>query len=332
MAKATVEGGKGGRSLKPSFSSKLKKLAAATPGIIGASVLEGIGGPKAKAGGKVASFVARTGAKVIAERKGAAILAEKAARTGKISKIAARREAEKAAGRKAGRVGGNKALRGTAPKPDVRITTKTGTPAKDTVTRPVSRTLNKRSAVTVTKTKPKKVEDIISDRARAKRDRLRTVLTPIKPRGTKSNGKVMAGAKGNRNTFIVAKPGKATEANKVITAPRTRMGDPAKGDVPKQTESRRVALKNAGSDSRNASQPSNKTPAERELEQRPDTNRVSSPRAKDPAQREADRRVAEGLKAERKAKPNPPRKMAPRSPNYPKSTAARFKRQTGGTE
>ena len=109
MAKATVEG-KGKRSLKPSFNSKLKKLAGAVPGIVGASILEGIGGPKAKAGGKVASFAARTGRRIIADRKGAAILAEKAARTGKISNVAARREAEKVAGKKAKGPGGSPKL------------------------------------------------------------------------------------------------------------------------------------------------------------------------------------------------------------------------------
>jgi len=316
MAKATVEGN-GKRSLKPSFSSKLKKLAAATPGIIGASVLEGIGGPKAKGAGKVAKFVARTGAKVIAERKGAAILAEKAARTGKISKIAARREAEKAAGRKASRAGGNKALQSIVDKPRAKIVTKTGTPKKDTVSTPPKLTPTKRRPVTITKTAPKKLDEIIANRAKAKRDILREVLTPIKPRGVKSGGKVMAGAKPNPRTVTVAKPGKATEANKVITAPSPREGG-------KVNESRRLAMKNAANRT--------KTPAERELEQRPDKNRVGEVRAKDPAQREADRRVAEGLKAERKAKPNPPRKIAPRSPNYPKSTVARFKRQTGGTE
>ena len=312
MAKATVEG-KGKRSLKPSFNSKLKKLAGAVPGIVGASILEGIGGPKVKASGKVASFAARTGRRIIADRKGAKIVAEKLARTGKISKIAARREGEKAAGRKAGRLGGNKALQSVVDKPRAKIVTKTGNPKKDTVSTPPKLTPAKRRPVTVTKTTPKKTEDIISDRAKAKSDRLHTVLTPIKPRGVKSGGKVMAGAEPNPRTVTVAKPSKATERNKLVN-PSDRKLD----------NSRRVGMKNAADRTKNS--------AERELEQRPDKNRVGEVRAKDPAQREADRRVAEGLKAERKAKPNPPRKIAPRSPNYPKSTVQRFKRQTGGTE
>ena len=80
MAKTTVEGGKGGRSLKPSFSSKLKKLAVATPGIIGASVLEGIGGPKAKGAkivAKTSARVARAIAKEAAGPKAKGIIARK---------------------------------------------------------------------------------------------------------------------------------------------------------------------------------------------------------------------------------------------------------------
>jgi len=79
MAKATVEG-KGKRSLKPSFSSKLKKLAVATPGIIGASVLEGIGGPKAKGAkivAKTSARVARAIAKEAAGPKAKGIIARK---------------------------------------------------------------------------------------------------------------------------------------------------------------------------------------------------------------------------------------------------------------
>lgn len=278
-------------------------------GIVGNAILNSPGGRA----GKVAKFAARTGSKIIAERKGAAILAEKAARTGKISNIAARREAEKAAGRKANRLGGNKTLQSVVDKPRAKIVTKTGNPKKDTVNIPPKLTPAKRRPVTITKTAPKKKEDIISDKEKVKRDRLRTMLTPIKPRGTKSGGKAIVGAKSNPRTVTVAKPGKAAERNKKIN-PSDRKLD----------ESRRLSMKNAADRTKNS--------AERELEQRPDKNRVGEVRAKDPAQREADRRVAEGLKAERKAKPNPPRKMAPRSPNYPKSTVARFKRQTGGTE
>jgi hypothetical protein len=187
MAKATVEGN-GKRSLKPSFNSKLKKFAGAVPGIVGASILEGIGGPKARAGGKVANFAARTGAKIIAERKGAAILAEKAARTGKISKVAARREAEKVAGQKAVRVGGNKALKSVVDKPKAKIITKTGNPKKDTVSTPPKLKPARRSPVTVTRTTPKKSSDVVSSRLKAQRDRIREALTvkvnPARPKIT----------------------------------------------------------------------------------------------------------------------------------------------------
>ena len=158
MSKATVEG-KGKKSLKPSFNSKLKKLAGAVPGIVGTSILEGIGGPKVKAGGKVASFAARTGRRIIADRKGATILAEKAARTGKISNVAARREAERAAGPKARSVTGNPnrasssgAIRATAPKPGVKVTTITSRGTK--VTGGIKRTTNKGGSAIRVKRKP----------------------------------------------------------------------------------------------------------------------------------------------------------------------------------
>jgi len=202
--KPTTDGGStrtsglsGKENAKPSFSSKLKKLAVAVPGIVGSSIVEGIGGPKAR-GVKVAAegaekiapavvnFAKRTGARIIADRKGAQIVAEKVTAENKVSRVAARRVAEESAGPKARREGGNKALRGSAPKPDVRVTTKTGTPAKDTVTRPVKKTLNKRSAVTVTRTTPKKSFDVVSDRLKAQRDRLREALTvkvnPARPK------------------------------------------------------------------------------------------------------------------------------------------------------
>ena len=52
----------GKENAKPSFSSKLKKLAVAFPGIVGLSIVEGIGGPKAR-GAKIAA----SGAAKIAE-------------------------------------------------------------------------------------------------------------------------------------------------------------------------------------------------------------------------------------------------------------------------
>jgi hypothetical protein len=150
------------------------------------------GGP----GKAVANFVERTGARIIVDRKGAQIVAEKAAAENKVSKVAARRVAEEAAGPKARRLGGETSLKGTAPKPDVRITTKSGkyrgygTLSKEatTVTKPVSRTLNTRSAVTVTRTAPKKASDVVANRLKAQRDRIRESLTikvnPARPKIT----------------------------------------------------------------------------------------------------------------------------------------------------
>jgi len=103
---------------KPSFSSKLKKLAVAVPGIVGSSIVEGIGGPKAR-GAKAAvvgaekiapavvKFAERTGARILADRKGAQIVAEKAARiTPKTSDKVARAAGREAAGPKAKGPGG----------------------------------------------------------------------------------------------------------------------------------------------------------------------------------------------------------------------------------
>ena len=53
MARATVGSGRGGRKLKPSLNSNLRKFARSVPGIVGASIIEGIGGPKVKAAGRV---------------------------------------------------------------------------------------------------------------------------------------------------------------------------------------------------------------------------------------------------------------------------------------
>lgn len=203
----------------------------------------------------------------------------------------------------------------------------TARPGKIPVNSPVIKSMQ------TTRTTP---ADVRESNANARNARLTKALTPIKPRGTKSSGKTIIGPKANPRTVTVAKPGKATEANKVINPPLTRMGNPAKGDIPKQTESRRIALKNAGSDSRNAFQPSNKTPAQREQEQRPDINPVRTPSVKDPAQREADARAAQGLRkinSSSKGKVKPDMAKQPvRSPNYTKRNIAGFKRVTGGTE
>lgn len=108
---------------------------------------------------------------------------------GKISKVAARRAAEKAAGPKARREGGTASLRATAPKPDVRITTRTS--RGTTVTRPVKRTTSKKgSAITVRKVEPRKAADVRAERARVKRAKVRDALTPrVNPARPKSTPK-----------------------------------------------------------------------------------------------------------------------------------------------
>lgn len=94
---------------------------------------------------------------------------------------------------------GTGAVRGTAPKPYVRVTTKTGT--KTTVQKPLKKTnpKEKGSAITVRKTQPRKAADVRADRAKANRDRLRNALTPrINPARPKTTPK--RGSQGSTNT------------------------------------------------------------------------------------------------------------------------------------
>jgi hypothetical protein len=57
MARATVSGGRGGRRPKPTLNSKLTKFARSVPGIVGASIIEGVGGPKAKVATRAAGTI-----------------------------------------------------------------------------------------------------------------------------------------------------------------------------------------------------------------------------------------------------------------------------------
>lgn len=297
-------------------------------------VLIGAGAIARAVAAAVAKEAAKQGVKKLTVAQTRNIVRQEAAKRGikKVSNIQARRIAENVAGPKAksptGRVPSK--VMGSKTGPVIRKDNK-----GITVSTPKNRAGKTKTDTGVTKHYQKE-RVTPADRVRAKQEernaRVRELLTPIKPRGTRSGGKAILGPKPNPRTVMVAKPGRAKDINKLITAPRGRMGDPAKGDIPKQIESRKVALRNASSDSRNASQPSNKSVIQRELEQRPDTNRVSAPRAKDAAQREADKRVAEGLKKinqGKKARPEMPKSKA-RAPKYPKSTAERFRRQTGG--
>ena len=232
---------------------------------------------------------------------------EQKPRPGKVSRYQARKIAEESAGRKARSVAGNPnrtsstgAIVATAPKPGVVITTTTSRGTK--VTGGLKRTdyKEKSSGLTVKRKPPMTAKEIAENKiksnvaAKTARSEKRTERP-----GRRATGKAIEGPKINPRTVNVAKPGKAKEANKVITAPRTRMGDPAKGDIPKQTESRRVGLRNAASDSRNTFKPTDRTPVERELEQVPDRieiRRSGSSKEFDPQVAEAERRVSEGLR------------------------------------
>ena len=173
-------------------------------GLVGRSVVEGIGGPKAKAAG----VAVRAGKKALSGKALDAAInkANLSARstkpvrsksgglkttTGqgrkKVSSVAATRMAEQSAGPKARRLGGEAALRSKGAKPGVRITTKAGkyrgygtlSKEKTTVTKPVKLETNKKgSAITVRKTEPRKAADVRAERAKIRRDRLREALTP----------------------------------------------------------------------------------------------------------------------------------------------------------
>jgi hypothetical protein len=225
----------------------------------------------------------------------------------KISSVAARREAERSAGRKARSIAGNPnrtsstgAIVATAPKPGVKVTTITSRGTK--VTGGIKRTDSKEksSGLTIKRKPPMTAKEIAENKIRSNRlaKTARSEARTEKPK-RKGTGKVIQGPKTNPRTVNVAKPGKAKDVNKLITAPRTRMGDPAKGDIPKQTESRRVGLRNAASDKRNTFKPTDRTPRERELEQVPDRieiRRSGSSKEFDPQVTEAERRVSEGLR------------------------------------
>lgn len=70
MARATVGSGRGGRRPKPSLNSKLTKFARAVPGIVGASIVEGVGGPKAKVAGRVVKTSAKLASAIAREAAG----------------------------------------------------------------------------------------------------------------------------------------------------------------------------------------------------------------------------------------------------------------------
>lgn len=275
----------------------------------------------------LAAQAAKQGVKKLAAKEAQAIVRKVAAQNGirKVSAIEARRVAERVAGPKAktptGRVPSK--VGGAKTGPVVRITDK-----RTTVSTPMKRASKTKLESPVTKSY-QTTRVTPADRRAAmmaeRNKRIREALTPIKPRGTKSSGKTMLGPKTNPRTVTVAKPGKATEANKLINAPSPKEGG-------KINESRRIGMRGAAENPKNVSQPLGKTSRQRELEQRPDTNRIGEVKSRDAMQREADKRIAAGLKKinqGKKAKPEMAKTKA-RSPKYPKSTRERFRRQTGG--
>jgi hypothetical protein len=170
----------------------VKKLAQSEARIIARKVIAQKGGPKALSGkslDRAINIANQSGrsSKPVRNIGGGLRTTYSGPPKGKISKVAATRAAEQAAGPRARREGGNAALRATAPKPGVRITTKAGkyrgygtlSKEKTTVTRPVKRTTNKSgSAITVRKTEPRKAAEVRAERAKAKRNKLREALTP----------------------------------------------------------------------------------------------------------------------------------------------------------
>lgn len=102
---------------------------------------------------------------------------------------------------------GTGAVRGTAPKPGVRITTRTS--RGTSVQKPIKRIdpKEKSSALTVRKTAARKREDIIAQKNKEKRDRVREALTirvnPARPKTTPQRGAGGSGGRTERSQEIL---------------------------------------------------------------------------------------------------------------------------------
>jgi hypothetical protein len=128
-------------------------------------------------------------------------------------------------------------------------------------------------------------EDVVRKRIQEKNARVRNLLTPIKPRGTRSGGKSIQGAKPNPRTITIGKPSPARERNKLVSP----------GDR-KMDESRKLGISNAYSSSRfNQPTISSRTRPKVEREEQ----RLS--KADYESQRIADERVKQALKDIKKA-------------------------------
>lgn len=210
MAKATTEGGS--RNKKPSAGqqrtandirkAEARKSLTSVKGlasIVGGAILEGVGGPKAKAGKIIGKGVSEIGS--IASKAAAERLVRQAARK-KISDVDARDIAIKSAWRKAGRVGGRPILtKNTRPldratkAEKVAVSERTGDkPGQFKNTEKLTRKRGatplrvstdtekefRKGTVTVTRTTPRRSSDVRKEAQQVKNERVRSLLTPIK--------------------------------------------------------------------------------------------------------------------------------------------------------
>lgn len=144
-------------------------------------------------------IVKQTGKKLTQNQIKAIAIKVASTQKGKVSTYSARKVAEKAAGPKAGRLGGNKALRATAPKPGVKLTTKTsgGGSMKVGPARPIKVKLTQRAEgpsrpvdVKTTVTKGRIVRDIKSKNFEKPPSRSREVTGETAPTFSKPKVKV----------------------------------------------------------------------------------------------------------------------------------------------
>ncbi len=122
---------------------------------------------------------------------------------------------------------GTGAVRGTAPKPGVRVVNITGSGTK--VTGGIKRTTNKKGgAVTVRKIKPRSREDIKAQKERAQRDKLREVLTvrvnPARPKTTPKRGEGGSGRNKERSQEILDRYYRIRFGDKGGPTPRSQQG------------------------------------------------------------------------------------------------------------
>lgn len=206
-------------------------------GIVGTSIIEGIGGPKAKAAGAAVKGAAKLARPLTqAEAKAVRTIGKKLASrnktqparagdkvkinpaalgsksksgkptpnrggglrttTGRGKSKVTKGDVYEAVRSMSGRLGGSPtttgtgAIRTTAPKPYVRVTTRTAKGEK--VQKPLKKTnpKEKGSAITIRNTTPRKAAEVRAERDKARRDRLRNALTPrVNPARPKSKPK-----------------------------------------------------------------------------------------------------------------------------------------------